>query len=319
MRRRLGEFQVIEVTWESRLGLGWMAMEKRATVRVLAHAPAELTEGRLRRLGEGIGKVVYASRHWVVKRERSQSEIMALIVIWKLVRRLERILPGDFGKRLLQHPSRQIRLLRMMLHPIVLAIPKSFWYATHAGEVLRVYAHRDERGEGLAEAHLAGTSLVPERVEFPPVRLRVGGWPGWLTVSEATERVEDTLYHRLAALAGAGQFDEMELWLNRFLDLRQAGWQCGVFSVDAHLKNFGVSEDRVVLLDAGGLTNHWADIEGRLAREDRVEQPHVELGLGAMLAARPDVAERFNARWKATVNVEEVRRHWPEAGVSPGR
>ena len=294
-------------------------MNERAATRVLAHAPDELTRGRLRRLGEGVGKVVYASRHWVVKRERSPSEILALIVIWKMVRRLERILPGAFGKRLLQHPSKQIRLLRVLLQPIVRVIPRSVWFTTHAGEVWRVYRYRDERGEGLAEAHLAGTLLVPERVEFPPTEVRVGGWPGWLTVSEATERVEDTLYSRLAALSGEGRFEEMEVWLNRFLDLRQAGWQCGVFSVDAHLKNFGVSEDRVVLLDAGGLTNHWEEIEGRLAREDRVEQPHLELGLGPLLTARPDVAERFNARWKATVNLEEVQRLWPVRPPDPQR
>ena len=61
---------------------------------VLSHAPSELTHGRLRRIGEGIGKVVYASDHWVVKRERSPSEILALIAIWKIVRKSEGIVPG---------------------------------------------------------------------------------------------------------------------------------------------------------------------------------------------------------------------------------
>jgi len=32
----------------------------------------------------------------------------------------------------------------------------------------------------------------------------------------------------------------VELWLNRFLDTRLAGWQAGLFSTDAHLKNFAV-------------------------------------------------------------------------------
>jgi hypothetical protein len=202
---------------------------------LVAHAPAELTQGRLKRLGEGIGKVVYASDHWVVKRERSPDEILALIAIWKAVRKAEHLLPGSLGRRLLEHPSRQIRVMRVMLQGVVRAIPESVWFSTHMGEVLRLYRARDERGEALAERHLVGTGLVPERIEFPPVRVQVGGWPGWLTVSEATERVETTLHHRLAELASRRDYSAVERWLERFLETRQQGWLRGLFSVDAHL------------------------------------------------------------------------------------
>jgi len=277
--------------------------------RMLGHAPEELTRGRLRRLGEGIGKVVYASPHWVVKRERSPSEILALIAIWKMARRLEKILPGRLGRNLLQHPSRQLRFLRVVMQGVVRVIPQSVWYSTHAGEMWRVYRHRDERGERLAKEYLAGSDLMPEQVGFPPVRVEIGGWPGWLNVSEATERVEATLHQRLVQLAGAGRFEEVELWLERLLDLRKRGWRRGVFSVDAHLKNFGVTGERVVLLDAGGLSDDWAEIERRLAAEERVDKPHVALGLEAVLRERPDIAARFNARWRATVNRDEVGRH----------
>ena len=287
-----------------------------AEPRVLSHAPAELTRGRLRRLGEGIGKVVYASEHWVVKRERSPNEIIAIIALWRLLGRLERHLPGSFGRRLLEKPSKSIRLLRFFIQALVPVIPRSVWFATHIRAVWKTYHFRSARGERLAGMHLAGTSLIPERVAFPSVRVTVGGWPGWLTVSEATERVEATLHQRLLRLAQARRFDELELWLARFLDLRQAGWQRGLFSVDAHLKNFGVTGDRVVLLDSGGLTNRWEDIAKRLAFEETAEQPHVRLGLGRLLASRPDIADRFNARWKATVNFTEVRRHWPSAAAS---
>ena len=58
-----------------------------AAPRVLLHAPPELTAGRLKRLGEGIGKVVYASEHWVIKRPRTPSEIVALILLWKILPR----------------------------------------------------------------------------------------------------------------------------------------------------------------------------------------------------------------------------------------
>lgn len=284
---------------------------------MLPHAPAELTGGRLRRLGEGIGKVVYASPHWVVKRDRSPSEIVALIVLWKAIRKVEHVLPKRLSRRLLERPSRQIRLLRVMVQGAMRVVPKSVWFTTHIREVWRLYHRRSLRGERLAQAHLTGTPFIPERVTFPPTRVRVGGWPGWLTVCEATERVESTLYQRLSELARAGRLDELEQWLNRLLELRQSGWKLGLFSVDAHLKNFGVSGDRIVLLDTGGLSNRWSEIERRLALEEVVTQPHIQLGLGQLLGGRPDIASRFDARWKATVNREVVRSHWPSVDAEP--
>jgi len=278
--------------------------------RVLPHAPEELTRQRLRRLGEGVGKVVYASEHWVVRRERSTSEIVALIVIWKLVRKLAHILPG--GEKLLERPSRKIRLMRVLLQAVILIVPRGVWYTTHIGAMWRQYRSRSERGESLAQARLHGTSLVPEEVTFPPTRVQVGGWPGWLRVSQATQRVEATLHARLMELAAEKRFEDVEQWLNRFLELRQAGWQRGVFSVDAHLKNFGVCEDRVVLIDTGGLTDSWSEIETRLNLEQNDTEPHSRLGLSSLLQGRPEIAQRFNARWRNAVSAEGVRRHWPE-------
>lgn len=281
--------------------------------RLLTHAPAELTAGRLRRLGEGVGKVVYASDHWVVKRDRTDSEILALIVVWKVLRRLERLLPRAIGKRLVERPARQIRLLRVLAQAVVLIVPRSWWFMTHIGQVWTVHKSRDERGELLADEHLEGSSLIPERVVFPPVRVRVGGWPGWLQVQEAVERVETTLHQKIEDLAKAGHFDEISMWLDRLLELRQSGWQRGLFSVDAHLKNFGISGDRLVLLDVGGLTDVWAEVKERLAFEEQLPEPHVRLGLRRALASRPDIAERFNSRWKQVVSQAGVLRHWPTA------
>lgn len=278
--------------------------------RILSHAPEELTGGKLRRLGEGIGTVVYASDHWVVRRERSAADVLALIVIWKALRRLAGWLPGGIGARLLQRPSRWIRLLRVTVRPLVVVIPRSLWLMTHAGQMWRLYLSRDARGRSLAEQRLAGSALLPGRISFPTVRVRVGGWPGWLTVSEATERVEETLDRRLRRLAAEDRFEEVELWLIRLLELRQAGWRRGLFSTDAHLKNFGVVGDRVVLLDSGGLTDRWAEIETRLA-PPAPAAPHVMLGLETVLSARPDIAARFNERWNRVVSREGVLRHWP--------
>jgi hypothetical protein len=284
-----------------------------SAARLLTHAPEELTRGKLRRLGEGVGKVVYASDHWVVKRERSPREVIALIAVWNLLRRLERLLPGRLGARVRNRPARQIRFLRVLTQTLILILPRTLWFASHLGGMWRAHYKRDLRGERLAQARLAGTGLVPHRVDFPPTRVRIGGWPGWLTVDHAAERVESTLYQRLAELSQARRFHEVEVWLDRFLELRKAGWRTGLFSIDAHLKNFGVSADRVVLLDTGGLTDRWPEIEKRLEELERVAEPHVRLGLGEILKLRPDIAARFNTQWKRLVNREEVQRRISKA------
>lgn len=278
---------------------------------VLTSAPAELTHAQLDRIGEGIGRVVYASPHWVVKRERSPSQIVALIVLWRTIRRFAYILPEGVGRRLLAGPSKTIRFLRVLMQAVMLFLPRSLWFTTHVQAVWKLYHRRSRRGAKLAQEHLTGTSLVPEQIIFPPTRVLVGGWPGWLVVCQADERVEETLHERLTGLAAAGRFEELEQWLARFLALRQSGWQRGLFSVDAHLKNFGVIGDRIVLLDTGGLTNRWTDIKDRLDFEEEIAQPHVQLGLGEALAGQPGIASRFDARWKAVVNETVVQRHWP--------
>jgi hypothetical protein len=283
----------------------------RESTRVLPHAPAELLSGRLTRLGEGIGKVVYGSPHWVVKRERHPQEILALVTLWKALRRLDKLLPGRIGNRLLNHPGKRMKLLRALARAFVLVAPRWLWFMKHAREVGREFLRRAERGERLADQYLAGTALAPETVSFPPVRVKVGRWPGWLVVEEATERVEATLEERINDLARSLRFDEIETWLMRLLELRKAAWKRGVFSLDAHLKNYGVTADRVVLLDAGGLTDHWSEIEDRLLFESEITSPHVQLGMEFTLRDRPDIAERFDAAWRATVNAEAVKSHWP--------
>jgi hypothetical protein len=285
----------------------------RKAARVLPRAPEELTRDRLVRLGEGIGKVVYASEHWVVKRERRPSEILALIGIWKMLRKLESMLPSWLREHVAPNPGRRVQLLVMIFQPVILALPRGLWYATHIGEYFRWYAKSEARGALLADKYLAGTALIPERVTFPPTEVRVREWPGWLIVSEATERVETTLHDRINDLARSLRFDEIQIWLDRFLAARRSGWEHGVFSLDAHLKNFGILGDRVVLLDVGGLTNRWNDIESRLKVIDDFLSPHSRLGLELTLRDRPDIAARFDEQWRANVCPAGVLRHWPDA------
>jgi hypothetical protein len=280
--------------------------------RALPNAPEELTRDRLTRLGEGIGKVVYASEHWVVKRERTPAQVVALIIIWKVLRRWAHILPFRWGERLLSRPSRIIRFFSVITETFIAIVPRKVWYTAHVAEVFRVYSSRDRRGEKLARRYLADTGLLPEVVTFPPATVLVGGWPGWLNIREATERVDATLDRRISDLAAVGDFDGVEAWLNRFLRMRQTGWKLGIFSVDAHLKNYGVIGDRLLLLDTGGLTKRWGDITTRLSRDESVEVPHIQLGLGEALASRPDVAQRFDERWKSLVNHESLIELWPE-------
>ena len=120
------------------------------------------------------------------------------------------------------------------------------------------------------------------------------------------------LDRRISDLAALGDFDGVDAWLDRFLKMRQTGWKLGIFSVDAHLKNYGVIGDRLLLLDTGGLTKRWGDITTRLSRDESVEVPHIQLGLGEALASRPDVAQRFDERWKSLVNHESLIELWPE-------
>jgi hypothetical protein len=281
-------------------------------IRVLSEAPEELTRGSLARLGEGIGRVAYASEHWVVSRERHPSEIIGLILTWKLLRKLDRLVPGKIGRRMLAKPGRRTRALGLIFRALVLAVPRGVWFTRHARQIWRQYSWHEKRGRTLADAHLAGTALVPERIEFPPTEVKVGRWPGWLMVSEATERAETTLHERINDLARAQRFDDIEVWLRRYLEVRRAAWHHGVFSLDPHLKNFGVTEDRVVLLDAGGLTDVWPEIAERLRRDDELTPPHVRLGLESTLRDRPDIADRFDAEWKATVRSDVV-----EQGLHP--
>jgi hypothetical protein len=270
-----------------------------------------LTSGSLRRLGEGIGKVVYASEHWVVSRERSPLELVALILLWKALRKLEWLLPGAWGKKLRDRPSRQIRFLRVLVQGAMLIFPRALWFSTHIRDVMRLYHRRSVRGDKLAQTHLAGSGMVPERVEFPPAKVRVKGWPGWLVVSEAAERVETTLHEKMIRLAAEDRFDELEAWLERLLQRRQEGWRLGLFSLDAHLKNYGTIGERIVLLDAGGLTNRWSEVEQRLAAEQDMAAPHIRLGLGDMLADHAEIAQRFDERWRAGLHIEVVRECWP--------
>ncbi len=280
--------------------------------RVVEQAPEELTLDRLIRLGEGIGKVVYGSRCWVVRRERSPREIVALIILWKILRKRAQRLPFGWGKSLLTRPSRPIRFLRVLIQSVITLLPRRVWYTQHVAQVLKKYRFQDRRGERLARAHLSNSGLLPETISFPPVIVLVGGWPGWLVVDEATERVEATLDKRIDELATAADFDGVELWLDRFLETRQTGWRLGLFSVDAHLKNFGIIKDRLVLLDTGGLTNRWNDIKEKLSSDEQVALPHVQLGLEDALAPRPEVAARFNERWRSVVNRDTVIESWPE-------
>jgi adenosyl cobinamide kinase/adenosyl cobinamide phosphate guanylyltransferase len=130
--------------------------------------------------------------------------------------------------------------------------------------------------------------------------------------SEAAERVETTLYNKMIHLAAEDRFDELEEWLDRLLQRRQEGWRLGLFSLDAHLKNYGAIGGRIVLLDTGGLTNRWSEVEQRLEAEESMAPPHVRLGLGATLADHSEIAQRFDERWRAGINPAVVKDCWPD-------
>jgi len=279
----------------------------------LPRAPEELARDRLKRIGEGIGKVVYASEHWVVKRERSPTEVVALIIIWRTLRRWAHRLPFGLGKRWLTRESMTVRLVSAVVRAAMIVVPRSVWFSRRVADMWSTYRARNRRGERLARKLLAGTGLIPSRICFPPTTVLVGGFPGWLTVHEATEKVDTTLDRLLRDFAHQGDFAAVEFWLDRYLETRQNGWRHGLFSVDAHLKNFGVIGDRIVLLDAGGLTDRWQDIEEKLEKDEQVLEPHKALGLGEVFESQPELARRFDERWRELVNRDRVALHFEAA------
>lgn len=276
----------------------------------LPRAPEELTRDRLKRIGEGIGKVVYSSEHWVVKRERSPTEVVALIIIWRTLRRWAHRLPFGLGKRWLTRESVTVRLVSAGIRAAMIVVPRSVWFSRRVANMWSTYRARNRRGERLARKLLAGTGLIPSRICFPPTTVLVGGFPGWLTIHEATEKVDMTLDRLLRDFARQDDFAAVEFWLDRYLETRQNGWRHGLFSVDAHLKNFGVIGDRIVLLDAGGLTDRWRDIEEKLEKDEQVHEPHKALGLEEVFESQPELARRFDERWREMVNRDRVALHF---------
>jgi len=95
-----------------------------------------------------------------------------------------------------------------------------------------------------------------------------------------------------------------------------------VFSLDTHLKNYGVMDERVVLLDTGGLTNRWSDIEERLKSQHEFLSPHAGLGLEMTLRDRPDIASgltRGGERWSIWLRCAAAGRARRELNVSVTR
>lgn len=285
-------------------------MRLAADYETLPRAPEELTRDRLKRIGEGIGKVVYGSEHWVVKRERSPTEIVALIIVWRTLRRWAHRLPFGLGDRWLTRESAIIGGISKIIQTALIVIPRSVWFTRRVAASWTTYRARNRRGERLARRVLAGTGMMPARICFPPITVLVTGFPGWLTIREATERVDTTLDRLIHDFARQGDFDAVERWLDRYLETRQNGWRRGLFSVDAHLKNFGVIGDRIVLLDSGGLTDRWQDIEERLQKDERIMEPHKALGLQEVFESHPELAARFDERWRALVNRDRVGPHF---------
>lgn len=294
-------------------------MRPAADYVTLPRAPEELTRDRLKRIGEGIGKVVYASEHWVVKRERSPTEVVALILIWRTLRRWASRLPFGLGKRWLTRESVTVRMISGCVRTAMIVVPRSVWFSRWVADMWSTYRARNRRGERLARKLLAGTGLIPSRICFPPTTVLVGGMPGWLTVHEATEKVDITLDRLLRDFARQDDFKAVEYWLDRYLETRQKGWRHGLFSVDAHLKNFGVIGDRIVLLDAGGLTDRWRDVEEKLEKDEQIVEPHKALGLEEVFESQPELAHRFDERWRELVNRNRVAPHFEIAeGSSAG-
>ena len=285
-----------------------------AESHVVSHIPEELTLGTLRRLGEGIGKVVYASEHWVVSRERTPLEMVALIVLWKALRKLERLLPGAWGKTLRDRPSRQIRFLRVLVQGAIVVVPRALWFSSHIRDVLRLYHRRSVRGR-----ETGANSFGRIRTDSGAHRVPPGARSHWRLA-----RMADGLRGQRTGGFDAPSEDDAAGGGGSF---RGAG---SVARTPARDAPGGMAAGTVFAgRTSEKLRHHWrahcpfghgrADEplggSGKAVGGGRVQptEPHVRLGLGELLEEHAEIARRFDQRWKDTINTEVVRECWPRA------
>jgi len=168
--------------------------------------------------------------------------------------------------------------------------------------------HGQEIGRRLANAH---SDLVPRRVSLPATRVRIKGWPWTLTIAEAEGRVEATLKDRIKTLSQAGQREDLEKWLNRFVEFQVRLWQEGVWNKDLNFSNYGIIGDTLVLLDHDELTDDLSEVEEIFGSPDMLGAIERRMMLpGHLVTSHAEVYRRFLARWQEVMVLANLETHW---------
>lgn len=287
----------------------------------VAAAQTSLTATRLDRVGAGCYRVVFGSRSWVVKIERSYRSSVATIMAVQLVTTI-RVLRGRHGWRrdrrvpgLAMEPgsvrARSRAFMRLalvgLLRVCLAAVPEALWRATRAArEVRQAREFFDRRGPLLPR--LEGSGLLIPHLQLPATRVRAF-WGRRFTVTAAYRRVDPVLSVQLRKLARQGRHGDIDALLTRFLDYQVQLWRRGVFTWDiVPFVNYGLHDGKVVLLDDGSLTDDPLVIREALAARE-AWLTDVEETLRALTS--PEHAARFREGLGRLLTVSAVRRHWP--------
>lgn len=268
---------------------------------------AELTRGRLERVGSGFEKIVFGSPNWVVKVPRDERGLAAALLATVVVGRALR--PWRSSAR----PGATARLwqaLQGALRAGLLLVPGRWLRGAGVERRVQWLRARAEECQRLALRCLDGTTLVPHRVELAPTVIRTARWGRRWTVTAAYQRVERTLWDEALRCRRLGRPRELEQCLDRLLLFQTELWRRGVFfGASNPLENHGVLGDRVVLLDHSGLTEDPRAIRDAL---DTVRAQWLDQTRGLYAAGRPAGApDAFERRLAALMQPAAIRRYWP--------
>ena len=333
--RQLSETQEVYLrTWEARrrghAGGSAEGNAPRVACSGVAEPPdpenvrAELTRGRLERVGSGFESIVYGSTCWVVKIPRDErglaASLLATVVVGRALRPLRAWAEGRRGTGTARGrrwwsagivaARRLWPVLQGGFRALLTMVPGRLWRGSGIERRARWLRARAEECQRLAVRCLDGTPLVPRRVELPPTGIRVARWGRRRTVTMAYQRVDRTLSDEVRRCRELGRFDALDQWLDRFLSFQIVLWQRGVFFAASNpYENHGVLGDRLVLLDYSGLIEDPQTIRLNLdtVRARWLEQTRDLYTTGRSTASR----EVFEQRLSELLQPSAVRTHWP--------
>ena len=312
---------------------------RRVTPTDVAEARANLTATLLDHVGAGCYRVVFGSRSWVVKVERTFRSSVATIMAVQLATAVRAIGAGRKWRRRRRVPgfamdpgslrgrTRAFTRLALvaLLRACLAVVPEALWKTTRAAREARKDRAGVARSVELMR-RLEGSGLLIPRLRLPATRVRAR-WHRRFTVTAAFRRADPVLLVHLRGLARQERHAEINALLGRFLDYQVQLWRRGVFTLDVvPFVNYGLLDSEIVLLDEGSLTDDPLVIRGFLPVSEAT-LAHVEEILRVLTSQ--EHATRFREGLGRLLAISSVRHHWPTSedrrweiggddGASPG-